>query len=168
MAFALRPMGPGDADDLVRFHEGLSPETTYLRFFSPHPHLSATEIDRFTNVDHVDRDAVVATSAGDIIGVGRFDRLADRSVAEVAFAVAEGWHRRGVGRALFEHLAVRARQLGVCQFQAETLWENRAMLGLFHHVGRPVTMRSDGGVVHVEIELDQPVSAAAPECTATR
>jgi GNAT superfamily N-acetyltransferase len=156
MRFALRPMAPADADDLVRFHEGLSIDTTYLRFFSPHPHLSATEVDRFTHVDHLEREAVVATSAGDIIGVGRFDRLADRSVAEVAFAVADGWHRQGVGRALFEHLADRAGELGVSQFHAETLWENRAMLGLFHHVGRPVTTRPDGGVVHVEIDLRAP------------
>ena len=36
----LRPIRPRDANLLVDFHEMLSPETRYLRFFSPQPRLS--------------------------------------------------------------------------------------------------------------------------------
>ena len=60
----VRPIEPADAERLVRFHESLSPETTRLRFFSYHPHLSAAEVARFTTVDHHDREAMVAV-AGD-------------------------------------------------------------------------------------------------------
>jgi hypothetical protein len=48
------------APALVRLHETLSPETTRSRFYSVHPHLSAAEVIRFTNVDHRQREALVA------------------------------------------------------------------------------------------------------------
>ena len=66
-----------DGPRLLRFHHTLSSDTTYLRFFSPHPELSAKEVDRFTHVDHVGREAIVVTVDGEIVAVGRSDRLAD-------------------------------------------------------------------------------------------
>jgi hypothetical protein len=82
----LRPIGPDDADRLVEFHSGLSPETTYFRFFAPHPRLSESEVHRFTHVDHRDRVAFVAELAGRIVGVGRFDRIPGSGTAEVALS----------------------------------------------------------------------------------
>src|SRR3954449_6716180 len=124
----LLAMRPEDAPRLVRFHHTLSPETIYLRFFSFHPELSAAELTRFTSVDHHEREAVVAVAGGEIVGVARFDRLADATAAEVAFVVADGWQGRGLGSALFRHLLQRARELGVTRFVAETLPHNRRML----------------------------------------
>lgn len=149
----LRPMHADDEERLLRFHSTLSVETTYLRFFSPHPTLRPEEVHRFTHVDHTSREAFVATVDGEIVGVGRFDRLRDPSQAEVAFVVGDAWQGRGIGRMLFERLASRAPELGVTTFVAETMWSNRPMIGLFHHVGRPVTTRAEDGVIHVEIAL---------------
>lgn len=150
----IRPMQADDEDRLVRFHATLSIETTYLRYFSPHPTLRPEEVHRFTHVDHTDREAFVATVDDEIIGVGRFDRLRDRSRAEAAFVVADAWHHRGIGRLLFERLATRAHEVGVSTFTAETLWSNRPMIGLFHNIGLPCTTHADDGVIHVEIALE--------------
>ena len=150
----LRPMAPDDEERLLRFHSTLSVETTYLRYFSPHPTLRPEEVHRFTHVDHRNREAFVATVDGEIIGVGRFDRLEDPSRAEVAFVVSDAFHGRGIGRMLFEQLAVRAAEVGVTTFVAETLWSNRPMIGLFHNVGRRVTSRPDDGVIHFDIALE--------------
>jgi GNAT superfamily N-acetyltransferase len=146
-------MTSSHAAELVRFHEGLSLDTTYRRFFSPHPHLSEREVDRFTHVDHLDREALVAATTTGIIGVGRFDRLPDQPVAEVAFVVADLWQGRGIGRELFDRLAALARSLGVTAFRAETLWINQAMLGLLRSTGLPMTTSAEGSVVHVEVRL---------------
>lgn len=142
-----------DADRLVRFHETLSWDTTYLRFFSPHRELTAKEVELFTHVDHIGREALVVTFEGEIVAVGRFDRLTDPSRAEVAFAVSDPWQGRGVGRLLFERLEQRAHCLGVTHFVAETLSQNRRMLGLFHRVDHPVVSTASHGVVHLEIDL---------------
>ena len=51
----IRPITPGDAPALEQFHSRQSPDSRYLRFFSPKPTLSEDELERFTTVDFVDR-----------------------------------------------------------------------------------------------------------------
>ena len=149
----LHPMRADDAEGLLRFHRRLSPETTYLRFFSVHPELSARELDRFTHVDHRDREAVVATIDEEIVAVARFDRLGETADAEVAFVVADSWQGEGLGTALFDRLARRAREVGVSRFVAEVLPNNRPMLNVFHHAGLPVTTCIRDGVAHLVLDL---------------
>jgi acetyl coenzyme A synthetase (ADP forming)-like protein len=150
----VRPIGPADADGLVEFHSGLSGETTYLRFFSPHPHLSPAEVERFTHVDHHDRVAFVAELAGHIIGVGRLDRVADTGTAEVAFVVADEHQGRGIGTVLLEELAAVARGLAINRFEAVTLPHNRRMLGVFRDAGFVETERFGTGEVRVELFIE--------------
>ena len=66
------PMQATDSERLMRFHETLSSETTYSRFFSFHPELSTKELHRFTHVDHDDREAIVGLADDEIIAVARF------------------------------------------------------------------------------------------------
>ena len=151
----LHAMDPQDADALLRFHSRLSPETTYLRFFSVHPTLSEREVDRFTHVDHHDREALVAMVDDQIVGIARFDRAGTSAEAEVAFVIADVWQGEGLGSALLDRLACRARDVGVSRFTAEVLPHNHRMLAVFHHVGWPVSSRMRDGVVHLELDLQR-------------
>ena len=150
----LHVMRPEDAGDLVRFHHGLSPETTYLRFFSVHPELSGREVERFTNVDHHGREALVATVDDHIVAVARFDRSGDAAEAEVAFVVADVWQGEGLGSALLHRLASRAREEGIERLTAEVLPHNHRMLAVFRHGGWPMRSTLRDGVVHIELDLD--------------
>jgi GNAT superfamily N-acetyltransferase len=149
----LHPMEGCDAADLVDFHHRLSPETTYLRFFSPHPELSTKELDRFTHVDHADREAIVATVGNQIVGVGRYDRRPGAPDAEVAFVVADAWQRHGIGTILLDRLIGLARCRGLERLTAETLAVNRPMLATFRRSGLPMSTSLADGVVHVVLEL---------------
>jgi RimJ/RimL family protein N-acetyltransferase len=142
-----------DAARLVRFHAGLSSETIRMRYFGPHPHLSGAQIERFTTVDHHDREAFVVVLDDDIIAVGRYDRLDDRAEAEVAFVVSDGWQRRGIAPVLLALLAERAREVGVRRFVAETLVDNHAMLDVFRHSGLATTTSTSLGEVQVTMVL---------------
>lgn len=148
-------MTPERAAALVRFHDALSASTTRSRFFAVHPHLSAEEVRRFTCVDHVDREAIVALDGDDeIVAVARFDRLRPGSpVAEVAFVVADGWQHHGVGAALFARITALAAERGIARLVADTLVGNRAMRAVFRHGGHPVLESFRDGVVHVSIDL---------------
>ena len=84
--------------------------------------------------------------------MGRLDRLDGSDKAEFAFVLADDWHGRGLGSALFTRLVHRARQVGVGRFVAETLRRNPRMLTVFHHCGLPVTVTCDD-VVHLVIDL---------------
>jgi RimJ/RimL family protein N-acetyltransferase len=149
------PMTPAHAAPLVRFHETLTPRTTRSRFFAVHPHLSVAEIERFTDVDHEDREALVVLDAdGELVAVARFDRLAPgAAIAEVAFVVADAWQHRGLGAALFARLARRAATMGITCFRADTLVENQAMRAVFRHAGYPVVEVFADGIVRVTIDL---------------
>jgi acyl-CoA synthetase (NDP forming)/RimJ/RimL family protein N-acetyltransferase len=149
----IRPITPDDADALVKFHSSLSSESIYFRFFSPKPRLSEREIERFTHVDMHDRVALVATLAGELIAVGRYDRWPGKPEAEVAFTVADDQHGRGIATVLLEHLAAIARLRGITRFTAEVLPDNRAMLSVFRKAGFEVSNAFAGGIIDVAFPI---------------
>ncbi|HKY14408.1 MAG TPA: GNAT family N-acetyltransferase [Microthrixaceae bacterium] len=154
----IRPITPADAAGLIEFHGRLSPESIRLRFFSPHPRLSSAEVDRFTNVDHTKRDALVAVHDDTIVGVGRYEGSAGSAEAEVAFVVADAWHHRGVATALLREVAAHARAAGLRRLVADTLAENHPMIDVFEHSGLPLVRTYDGSTIHYSMSL---VDAAA-------
>lgn len=149
----LRPITPDDAEALQRFHVSQSPESIYLRFFAPMPRLSAADLHRFTHVDHVDRVAFICTVGDEIVGVGRYDRVAP-TTAEVAFNISDAHHGRGLGSVLLEHLAAAARENGVHRFVADVLPQNRKMIAVFRDAGYEVKHAYDDGVISVGFDID--------------
>ncbi|ACQ80185.1 GCN5-related protein N-acetyltransferase [Beutenbergia cavernae DSM 12333] len=149
----IRPIRPSDADALQRFHTAQSEESVYFRFFAPMRRLGDRDLTRFTNVDHVDRVALVLTIGDDIVAVGRYDRL-DQARAEVAFNVADAYQGRGLGSILLEHLAAAARERGIRRFVADVLPGNAKMINVFTEAGYDVTQRFDDGVISVEFRID--------------
>ncbi len=150
----LRPIGPSDAAALQRFHAGQSETSIYLRFFTFKSKLTDRELTRFTQVDHVNRVAMIVLRGSQIIGVGRYDRLDDPLEAEVAFNIADNTQGKGAGSILLEHLAAAARENGIERFSAEVLPENRKMLTVFAEAGYEVKRRFDDGVVMLEFPID--------------
>jgi GNAT superfamily N-acetyltransferase len=157
-----RPIRPDDAVRLVEFHSRLSARSVYRRFFSAHPTLSDSEVARFTHVDFVDRLALVALDGERLVAVARYERRPGTDEAEVAFVVADEYQHQGIGTLLLERLADAAWHRGITRFVAETLTENREMLGVFLDVGFPVTTVSERGVstVRFRIEPDERYLAA--------
>ncbi|MGO4193369.1 GNAT family N-acetyltransferase [Arthrobacter sp. YAF17] len=150
----LRPIHPADADAVQAFHGGQSQKSIYMRFFAFKSKLSAKELKRFTEVDYKDRVALVITIGGEIMGIGRYDRLDDPEEAEVAFNIADAHQGRGIGSILLEHLAAAARENGIRKFSAEVLPENRKMLMVFSDAGYDVKRHFDDGVVSLEFNID--------------
>jgi acyl-CoA synthetase (NDP forming)/GNAT superfamily N-acetyltransferase len=151
----LRPIRPSDAEALVRFHGGLSRRTRYLRYFSAYPRIPDRDLQRFTNVDHHHRVALIAELAGEIIAVGRYEGTAESDEAEVAFVVADEHQGRGIGSVLLEHLAAAARESGVKRFQAIVLAENDAMINVFREAGYETTRHIEFGEVALEFAVDE-------------
>ena len=149
----VRPIKPSDGPGLHRFHAGQSAESIYLRFFAPLRELSERDVHHFTHVDYVDRVALVATIRDDIIGVGRFDKVDERS-AEVAFNIGDSYQGKGIGSVLLEHLAAIARDLGIAEFTAEVLPQNRKMLQVFADAGYAVSRHFDDGVISLHFEIE--------------
>ena len=101
----VRPIEPEDEPLLHEAVAAMSERTVYFRFFSPLKRLPDALAHRLAVVDYNDRFALVATSrkpTGNerILGVARYDRIAGTDVAEVAVAVVDEYHHRGLGGAL--------------------------------------------------------------------
>ncbi len=148
----LRPIKPSDAHRLVEFYDRVSPESKYLRFFAPYPRLSQRDVQRFTEVDYVDRVAFILTLGELMIGVGRYDRI-ENDQAEVAFLIEDAHQGRGIAQLLLEHLAEAARERGITKFVAEILPENRRMAQVFVDAGYRVSKDVEDGVLSVEFPI---------------
>lgn len=149
----IRPIRPEDAEGLQKFHTSQSDESIYLRFFAPIKQLSERDLHRFTHVDHHERVALVATHRGDIIGVGRYDRVTDAD-AEVAFNISDRHQGKGIGSVLLEHLATIGREEGLTSFSAEVLPQNTKMLKVFADAGYTVARRVEDGIVLVHFDIE--------------
>jgi RimJ/RimL family protein N-acetyltransferase len=130
-----------------------SPESTFLRFFTPIPRLTEKLLQQFTHVDHTNQVAIVVLIAGHIVGLANYDRV-DEQQAEVAFNISDAHQGRGLGSVLLEHLAARARERGIHRFVADVLPQNRKMVAVFREVGFGVTDQFDHGVIALAIDID--------------
>jgi len=153
----VRPIRPQDSKGLLEGFQRLSPESRYRRFLAPMARLGRAQLKYLTEVDHHDHEALLAidpdTRNG--LGVARFVRSRDDpAVAEVAIAVADDWQGRGLGTALLQDLAGRAREEGIRRFSASVLAENSALIEMVFKLGdAQVTSRHEG---LVELLLDLP------------
>ncbi len=120
----IRAIRADDKGRLLDHFNRLSSRSVYFRFFRAKKQLTDDELHKFTELDFDRTVGLVATlrrgNAEEIIGVGRYTRLetpaGEPRRAEVAFAVADAHHGRGIATVLLEHLAAMARDAGIEEF----------------------------------------------------
>lgn len=130
----IRPTRPDDFEAVRGMHAGMSTENLYMRFFGISRVAAEQEAQRVCREPAPDRAALLAILDDRVIGCISYQMTGDES-AEVAMAVADDMHSRGVGTLLLEHMISLARGQGVRTFVAETLAENAPMLNAFAHAG---------------------------------
>jgi acyl-CoA synthetase (NDP forming)/GNAT superfamily N-acetyltransferase len=149
----IRPARAEDFDAVKAMHEAMSPANAYLRFFSlsrTAPEREARRVSRAPGPDHA---ALLAFLGDQVVGVASYEVQSGTPTAEVAFAVAETMHHRGIATLLLEHLVSLARARGLSAFTAETLSENTSMLRVFSDAGLPTHSRREQGTVEITIPL---------------
>src|SRR5512136_2488197 len=113
----LRPIGCDDTERWLDFLHRLSTRTKYLRFHHVPKEMVMDDAVRFCTVDYSNAIAFVAEvlkgERREIIAIGRYFRLPNRRVAEVAFVVDDAYHGKGIGTRLVESLADVARRNGI-------------------------------------------------------
>jgi acyl-CoA synthetase (NDP forming)/GNAT superfamily N-acetyltransferase len=153
----IRPADPDDFDAVKAMHEAMSPDNTYMRFFNLSRLAAETEAKRICRDSRPDRVALLALAGDEVVGCASYDTLSDpaegATTAEVAFAVADRMHHRGIATLLLEHLVSFARTHQISAFTAETLSENTPMLKVFADAGLPVQRRCEDGVVELTFPL---------------
>jgi GNAT superfamily N-acetyltransferase len=152
----VRPVRPEDKPLFAAGWERFGEESRYRRFIGYKTALTARDLAFFTELDHVDHEALGAIEprTGEGLGVARYMRNASRpNTAEAAVAVIDAWQGRGLGGVLLRRLCRRAAANGIDTFTASLLTGNRGMLRLFERLGAVRTRDIDAGILEIDVEL---------------
>ena len=139
MSAVIRKAEPGDAGELVRLAEAVgSEEGRWLIAYGGWR--SVSEERRYLKAirRHVYAAVLVAELDGVIVGrlsIGRDSHPASEHVADVGLMVADGYRRRGIGRALMESAEDWARNVGVRKIELHVFPHNEAALALYDRLG---------------------------------
>ena len=160
----IRPAGPGDYGLVKGLHEAMSPDNLYFRFFGLNRAAAEQEARRVCREADPDHGALLGLLGDELAGVASYESVPGAGTAEVALAVADGMHGRGIATLLLEHTVSLARARGVRVLTAEVLPGNSAVLQVLGDAGLSVRRRSGNGVI--ELSMPVPQSTALGEASA--
>lgn len=151
----VRPAGPDDQEAVLRFYTEMSDANLRLRFFSVSRRSAEQAAARVARPAGSGHRTLVAEHGGRIIGIAEYesDDTKTPGSAEIALAVSDGRHHRGVGTLLLEHLISAARAQGITTFTADALAENHAVLKVFADLGLRAERHFEGPEVRCVIPL---------------
>jgi RimJ/RimL family protein N-acetyltransferase len=149
----IRAIREHDADRLQAAIRSLSPDSRYMRFFSPIRELPPQLLNRATHPDGV-RElqlvAVVPAEGGDQIVAGaRYAATDVEGDCEFAVAVVDAWHGVGLARRMLESLMQAARVRGFRRMEGYILATNVPMLGLAERLGFTAVRSPEGPSVRL-------------------
>ncbi len=159
----IREVTPEDRHLLEIGYDHLSNQSRYFRFLAARHHLTAKELDTFTNSngpDHVAIGAVVLDAPEpEPIGIARYVRLPDqKQTAEIAITITDSHQRQGLGSLLLGTLSKYAQINGISEFYALVHHKNTAMLRLLGQLGGTQTLLG-GAEIEFKIPLFMEPSA---------
>lgn len=136
----LRPLRPEDREAIREAFRRLSPESSYLRFWTRVREVNPTFIEKLLAQDGEKHATwvIVLTENDDIPGVGggSFWRSNDDpDTAEVSFTVADEFQNQGVGTILLAAIWKHAAGLGIRRFIAHVLDSNLVMRAWWDALG---------------------------------
>ena len=156
----LRPIRPEDEPAMRKFHELLSDETVYLRYFHMaklDTRIAHERLVRKCFIDY-DREMALVAELGSadskvpvIVGVGRLSRRPLSEEAELAVVVADRYQHQGLGGELVARLVKIARTEGLKRIVAEFHSENSAIRHMAVHGGATVERTSDPSCFRITV-----------------
>jgi len=161
-AVTIRPIRPEDEPMLVKFHETLSEESVYYRYFSQLKLDQRIAHERLTRMCFNDYDREIALVAErkepksgktGILGVGRLSKARGLNEAEFAMIISDQWQRQGLGTELLKRLVQIGRDEKLERISASILSENHAMQHVAKRVGFKLNRDADNHDFKAEITL---------------
>ncbi|MEM7111863.1 MAG: bifunctional acetate--CoA ligase family protein/GNAT family N-acetyltransferase [Chloroflexota bacterium] len=153
--FLMRPIRPEDEPKMVKFHEQLSAQSVYMRYFRAFRLDLRIAHERLTRICFVDYDrdmALVVEKDDKIVAVGRLIKSRTHNEAEFALLIVDAYQRNGLGTELLQRLLDIGRAEGVAVVIAYILDENWGMKYICEKLGFSF-IREEPGVLKAMIEL---------------
>jgi acetyltransferase len=156
----IRPIRPEDEPLITLFHETLSEESVYFRYFHLIKLSQLNTHDRLTRMCFIDYDremALVAdyqdpaTGKHQILGIGRLSKQHGLNEAEFAMMVSDRFQKKGLGTQLLKQLIKIAKHEKLTKVTGEILSENKPMQRVCEKVGFELKRTPDS--VNVNYDL---------------
>ena len=157
----IRPIRPEDEPLIVDFHQTLSEESIYLRYFhliKLQTRISHERLTRICFIDYEQELALVAeyldptTRKQEILGVGRLSKIHGTNEAEFGMLVSDLHQGVGLGTELLYSLLDIGRQEQLSCIRAEILPENHTMQHLCRKLG--FILENEINLVHAHYALN--------------
>lgn len=148
----IRPIRPEDEPLMVKFHQTLSEESVYLRYFHMIKLQTRVAHDRLTRICFIDYDremALVAdcenpeTGEHEILGVSRLSKLHGTNEAEFGMLISDRAQGKGIGTELLRRLLQVGKDENLEQITAEILSDNRPMQRICEKLGFQLKRQMD-------------------------
>ncbi|HTC20608.1 MAG TPA: GNAT family N-acetyltransferase, partial [bacterium] len=160
-SFTLRPIRPEDEPLLVKFHETLSAQSVYMRYFQDIKLSTRTTHERLTRTCYVDYDREIVLVAEwqnpqggkEIAAIGRLSRSQFSADAEFATLVEDRWHKKGLGTEILGSLLKAGRAEKIEGVFAHILPENQAMRAVCRKFGFTESQKSGDDYVTAFLDL---------------
>jgi acetyltransferase len=132
----IRPIRPEDEPLMVKFHQTLSEQSVYQRYFSFLKLSQRTAHERLTRICFNDYDREIAlvaeykespTAATQILGVGRLSKLHGVNEGEFAILINDAWQGLGLGTELLKRVVQVGREEKLRRVFGHILPDNRVM-----------------------------------------
>jgi len=158
----IRPIRPEDEPAMVRFHETLSEQSVYYRYFHLMNLEQRVRHERLTRICFIDYDRAMAmvaerrdpeTGNSEILAVSRMTKVQWANEAEVAIIVSDRWQGRGLGKELMARLLIIAADEKLDRLTAEMLPENRSVMRVCEKLGFTLKHSLEDEVVRAEFKL---------------
>ncbi len=158
----IRPIRAEDEPLMVRFHEELSDESVYLRYFQRVKLSTRTAHRRLSRICFLDYDREIAllaelrdhdTGHRRIVAVATLVKIPQKNDGEIAVLITDKFQRQGLGRELLRRLVEFARDEGLNRIVASTMLENQGMRTVFAKLGFELSIDEDEGLVNASIKL---------------
>lgn len=151
----IRSARPSDLAEVRRLHAEMSDASFHRRFAGGSRTYGEASALRICAPPRPGFAALVVVLDEQVIGVAEWTSAEGPGIAEVAFAVDEAHHHRGVGTLLLEHLVVVARRHGVRYFVAYVMADNHEMHRVFSDAGLTVESSFDAGLMRLVVSLTE-------------
>jgi ribosomal protein S18 acetylase RimI-like enzyme len=148
----VRPLRHGDTATVQAVFERLGEDSRRARFNGSKPRLGEQELRRLATVDAM-HHTLVAYVDGDPRPVAIARLVRSGASAEIAFEVADAYHRRGIGSALTQELVADACAAGIVEVKALVRSDNRAAFAVLSRVLGQFELRFDGPEMLVSAPL---------------
>ena len=158
----IRAIRPEDEPLLVKFHEPLSEQTVYQRYFSVMKLGQRTAHERLSRIAFIDYDREISliatrispeTGEPEMLGSGRLIKAHGRPEAEFSLIITDRFQGQGLGRALLSRLTKIGMDEGLEHIYGYVLPNNTGMLRICETLGFQKHFIKEENIVRMSLDL---------------